>query len=246
MIKLKSLLSEISAEDARTYLATTPDQQHRYDIEEHVVQIAAAVGETLTSSKPIGEGTYGSVYSLASGKILKLTVDTDEVATAAHFRTRRKTPHIMSYYDVRPVIPRTGYNQFFAIIMDRITPLNESQKNAWRRIQSEYFDTGYPDAWFMKHFPNSQFVKQILPQRRDVLRAVQSFNVYTYEAHEGNIGFDKQGRFTVYDMWSDRSNTTAVSITSFRKMLKPIDLTPYLQTAQPDSTGIDTPNNPDM
>jgi hypothetical protein len=29
-------------------------------------------------------------------------------------------------------------------------------------------------------------------------------------------------------------------------LLKPIDLTPYLDQAQPDASGIDTPNDPNM
>lgn len=246
MILLKSLLSEISAADARNYLASTLDREEQYAVSEYVVQIAAAVGETLTSNEPIGYGSFGTVYSLASGKILKLTTDKDEVATAAHFRTRRKTPHIMSYYDVRPIIPRNRYDYYFAIIMDRVTALDSAQKHVWRRMYDEYFDTGYPDSWFMQHYPNSQFIKQILPQRQAVIRAVRSFGVKTYEAHEGNVGFDAMGRLTVYDMWSNRSANQVVAISSLRKMLKPIDLTPYLQKAQPDSTGIDTPGDPNM
>ncbi len=256
MIRLKPILTEISREEAAQYARTTNDRSPvNYPILRYAARIASMLGETV-SGAPLGEGAYGHAFPLASGKVMKITMDPDEVASAAHFRTRRKTPHIMSYYDARAIAPRNGYNQFFVLTMDRITPLKHWQQSLWD--QHLYFDRDNTDAYVLDmivrrragmQLPPTQateFINRIVAQRAEVLRAVQSFGVKTYEAHANNVGFDAMGRLTVFDMWSTRSNTTAAAITSIRKMLKTIDLTPYLGQAQPDASGIDTPGDPNM
>lgn len=255
MIRLKTLLTEISSEEA-AYYANHPGHKAptRYDITQYAPRIAAQFGETV-SGAPLGEGSFGVAYPLASGKVMKLTPDTGEVATAAHFRTRRKTPHIMSYYDARAILPQNGYNQFFALIMDRVTPLKYAEQTVWNDISSPYFDTEMTPRGVWSYYTQlraerdwsdvDEFVRTICAQRDAVLRAVNSFGVHTYEAHGGNVGFDAQGRFTIFDMWSDRGNDWKITA-SLRKMNKAIDLTPYLNQAQPDSTGIDTPGDPTM
>lgn len=255
MIKLSNILAEISREEAAQYARTTNDRSPiRYDILQYAPRIASMLGETVTGT-PLGEGAYGTAFPLASSKVMKITQDPDEVASAAHFRTRRKTPHIMSYYDARAIAPRNGHNQFFVLIMDRVTPLATWQQALWDQYM--YFDRDVTDEAVRdvltsrsvsRTFPAqaAEFIDRIVAQRAAVLRAVRSFGVKTYEAHGNNVGFDSMGRLTVFDMWSTRGDTTAAAITSIRKMLKTLDLTPYLGTAQPDSTGIDTPNDPNM
>jgi hypothetical protein len=255
MIKLKHILAELSREEARSYYAYHMDfSGPRYHPEDYLSQIAAQLGETSSGSS-LGAGSNGAVYQLASGRVLKLTTDKDEVATAAHFRTRRKTRHIMSYYDVRPIIPRSAHHQWFAILMDRVTPLNTTQQEWWQN--GTYFNDDYTDAECRRVFVESpwidpktpefyRFVDTIIGQRQAVRQAVRSFGVNTYEAHDENVGFDRNGYFTIFDMWSNRTDTITRAVASFSKMLKPIDLTPHMGKAQPDASGIDTPNDPDM
>jgi hypothetical protein len=255
MIKLSNILAEISREEAAQYARTTNDRSPvNYPILRYAARIASLLGETVSGAQ-LGEGAYGNAFPLASGKVMKITMDPDEVASAAHFRTRRKTPHIMSYYDARAIAPRNGHNQFFVLIMDRVTPLATWQQALWDQYM--YFGDDFTDETVRdtltsravsRTFPAqaTEFIDRIVAQRASVLRAVRSFGVKTYEAHGNNVGFDAMGRLTVFDMWSTRSNTTAAAITSIRKMLKTLDLTPYLGQAQPDSTGIDTPGDPNM
>jgi hypothetical protein len=255
MIRLKPILSEISREEA-AHIALKRRDEHtvNYPILRYAARIASMLGETVSGTQ-LGEGAYGYAFPLASGRVMKITQDPDEVASAAHFRTRRKTPHIMSYYDARAIVPSTTHGRYFVLIMDRITPLATWQQALWDQYM--YFNRDYTDdavrdtltsRSVSRTFPAqaAEFIERIVAQRAAVLRAVQSFGVKTYEAHGNNVGFDAMGRLTIFDMWSTRSNTTASAITSIRKMLKTIDLTPYLGQAQPDASGIDTPNDPDM
>jgi hypothetical protein len=257
MIKLKPILAELTKAEARRYYTYHMDLDSdgpNYHPSDYLTQIAAQLGETVSGGM-LGAGSYGVAYPLASGRVLKLTTDKTEIATAAHFRTRRKTRHIMSYYDVRPILPRAEYHQWFAIVMDRVTPLTATQQDWWQN--STYFDAEYTDAecraalldsaWIDPKTPEFyRFVDTIIGQRQAVTRAVRSFGVNWHEAHDENVGFDRNGYFTIFDMWSKRADTTASALASFRKMLKPIDLTSYLDQAQPDASGIDTPNDPNM
>jgi hypothetical protein len=257
MIKLKNILAELTKAEARRYYTYHMDLDSdgpNYHPADYLTQIAAQLGETVTGNM-LGSGAYGSVYPLASGRVLKVTTDRNEIATAAHFRTRRKTRHIMSYYDVRPILPRAEYHQWFAIVMDRVTPLTVTQQDWWQN--ATYFRDEYDDAecravflespWIDPKTPEfRRFVDTIIAQRGAVRQAVRSFGVNWREAHAENVGFDRNGYFTIFDMWSNRADTTASALASFRKMLKPIDLTLYLDQPQPDASGIDTPNNPDM
>ena len=257
MIKLKPILAELSSAEARRYYTYSMDLDSdapSYHPSDYLTQIAAQLGETVSGGM-LGSGAYGVAYPLASGRVLKLTTDKTEIATAAHFRTRRKTRHIMSYYDVRPILPRAEYHQWFAIVMDRVTPLTTTQQEWWQN--GTYFHADYTDAqcrnvlilspWIEPKTPEFyRFVDTIIGQRQAVRQAVRSFGVNTFEAHDENVGFDRNGYFTIFDMWSTRADTTAAALASFSKMLKPIDLTPYLDQPQPDASGIDTPRNPDM
>jgi hypothetical protein len=254
MIRLKHILAEISRADAEEYAFTQRRSPVNYNILQYAPRIASMLGETVSGDR-LGEGAFGYAYPLASGKVMKITMDPDEVASAAHFRTRRKTPHIMSYYDARAVAPRNGHNQFFVLTMDRVTPFTHWQQKLWD--QHLYFNDNNTDAFVQDMIGRrasqtqlpaqaDEFIDRIVAQRAAVLRAVASFGVRTYEAHANNVGFDAMGRLTIFDMWSTRSATSATQVTSLRKMLKTLDLTPYLNQAQPDASGIDTPNNPDM
>lgn len=254
MIKLKPILAEISRTAAEEYAFDSRRSPVKYPIYEYVPRIASMLGETVSGAQ-LGEGSYGTAFPLASGKVMKITQDPEEVASAAHFHTRRKTPHIMSYYDVRSIDPPAYRGRYFVLTMDRVTPLTQWQQNLWD--QHLYFTATNTDAYVQDmigrrassmNSPSqaAEFIDRIVSQRAAVLRAVASFGVRTYEAHRGNVGFDTMGRLTIFDMWSSRSATSATMVTSLRKMLKTLDLTPYLGIAQPDSTGIDTPGDPNM
>ena len=238
--------------------------KENYDPYQYVREIAAAFGETWTGES-LGGGANGRAFGLASGKVLKITRDRDEIVSAAHFRTRSKARHIISYYDARRVIPRANNAMYWAIILDRVRTLAKWEKYLWNTIQNRFFNTAYTNielhqyvmtytardmqniADYQPHINDAEpWIETMIRQRAEILRDVKSYGIRTHEAHQGNVGFDAQGQFVIFDLWSRRSASDTSVIASLRKLNKPIDLRPLLQHGKPDASGIDTPNNPDM
>jgi hypothetical protein len=260
MIRLKTLLEQITPEERAAQMA-----KEDYDPYQYVREIAAAFGETY-NGEDLGGGANGRAFGLASGKVLKITQDRDEIVSAAHFRTRSKARHIISYYDARRVIPRANNAMYWAIILDRVRTLEKWEAYIWNAIQQRFFDTAYTNvelhqyvmtytAQEMQRIPNYKntnvddieaWIESMIRQRAEILRDVKSYGIRTYEAHQGNVGFDAHGQFVIFDLWSSRSSRNTSVIASLRKLNKPVDLRPLLQRGKPDASGIDTPNNPDM
>jgi hypothetical protein len=258
MIRLKTLLEQTSPEERELHMA-----KEAYNPFDYVQEIAAAFGETWTGEF-LGGGANGRAFGLASGKILKITRDRDEIISAAHFRTRSKTRHIISYYDTRRIIPRSNNAMYWAIILDRVRTLEKWEQYLWNNMQNRFFNTSYTDDEFRERALSftrdfqaiSQYtahvndiepwVDTMLQQRAEIMKDAKNFGVATYEAHAGNVGFDAHGQFVIFDIWSRRSANDVSVNASLRKLNKPIDLRPILQTGKADASGIDTPNNPDM
>ena len=235
MIKLKKLLAEITTDQALSYLDDKLDSGVKYNPTDYINQIAEALGETVSGS-PLGSGTFGTAYPLSSGRVLKITKDSKEAASAAYLHPHSNTPHLISYYDVRPINPRSENIQYFAIVMDRVTPLPPDQEDWWMGI---YLDTRFDDdkireimydsPWITNKGPKfDNFIDNLMSQRTAILNVIRKFNIDTFEVHSDNIGFDSQGRFTIFDIWLKHNENPKSIISSFRKLLKPIDLTPYI------------------
>jgi len=257
MIKLKQLLEQGWSSDAMH-----DDNYDLYYITRRIQYIAEQFHEQIESH--LGGGANGLAWKLKSGKVLKVTDDSNEIASASRFRTRPKAQHIISYYDVRRITefwnPKTGPygrnnpNDWVAIIMDYVTPFDESQKLWWDRyeyVKRAYLDQSIPDAVMVEQIESSfrdtrfkngpdeygsapnveaaNWWKSLMPQRKTVIREFSSFRVKDNEAHGGNMGFDSFGQLVHFDIWS--KDQFGYRQTKTRNLNRTIDWTP-------DSTGI--------
>ena len=236
-----------------------------YWILKHAPHIASRLGEQI--DKELGGGANGVAFLLKSGKVLKITGDTQEVAAASRYRTKQRVPHLVSVYDVRklegdivnPQDPdfakfKTSWDrsrQFYVIIMDAVTPLSDAERKVWPGISQYYFDTRFGDEItreecleiIEEHNYYTQlesFVNRIIEQRQSVLAAFRRNQVYTAEAHSDNMGWNRQGQLVHFDWWMSL-DSDGFGYTQFqdrpRRLNKPIRY---------DASGIDTPGDPTM
>lgn len=251
MIKLKHILTE-SFEFDRAELNQLHD-----DILDRASDVAAAFGETIKYD--IGEGGFGTAYELNSGRVLKITTDASETTTA--MRRKDVYPHIASYADVRVIIADERVYEdpegaMFALLTNYYTPLNPMQIRTFDRLHdSGYWGdwTGddlryYTDRWrdmlTREIFDDPKFAAQALMQRDSIIKAMRRKNIGKQEAHSGNIGFDKHGRITLFDMWTthDSSNINLIQRrekSDLIKRLRKIELYDTIYTTD----GIDTPDS---
>jgi len=257
MIKLKTLLIEsLRSEDPNHVL---------YWILKHASNIAAKLGEQI--DKELGGGVNGVAFLLRSGKVLKITGDTQEVAAASRYRTKLNVPHLVSVYDVRklegdivdPNSPdyakfKTSWDrsrQFYVIIMDEVTPFNNHEQQVWREISDDYLSPRFSDEItreelesFIDEHRNltlsERWIDTMITQRQSVLSAFRRNSVYTLEAHGENMGWSRHGKLVHFDWWM-RLDSDHDLIQQFetrpRRLNKPV---------QYDASGIDTPNDPTM
>jgi hypothetical protein len=243
MIRLKSLLTEW------TY-STSVDAMVPL-----ISQVASQFGETV--AKYAGGGANGKAWILQSGKVLKLTSDGTEVTTAVWKKAKGQCKHVVGYYDIRQIINIDSddinyYGAVYAIIMDGITPLMDEQKRWYSRFYDQYFDYRFTDDDITndvyEYSAEPEFLafwNNMISQRKSVLIDMRQQGVFTGEAHAGNVGFDRKTptQFRVYDVWRQKSMKKVYA--SGVPNTRTIDYDALINN-KPDSTGIDTPNNPDM
>ncbi len=214
--------------------------------------IASQFGETIANPSYMS-GAFSHVWWLTSGKVLKITSNPTEAEAAAYFRKLPKAAHIISYYDVREILMNGEDHELWAIITDGVKTLDDEQSNWWNNLADNYdFWTSYAttdDVWESYMYDNEskskeqlKFIRGILDQRDGILRDAKKFNISTYEAHGGNVGFDSLGQFVIFDIWSNMK-MTAHGV--YRRMTKPIDLAKAFPTNY-TTDGIDTPGDPTM
>jgi len=143
MIKLKTLLENINRR------VDDPDFDIYY-LSRQISKIAAKFGETVIGQ--LGDGWNGIAWRLGNGKVLKITNDKREIVAVSRLRTRALDKHIISYYDIRQITDfmKPGYeilttptSEWYAIIMNYVTPLNTNQKQWWKVHGHLYLNTTY-------------------------------------------------------------------------------------------------------
>ena len=270
MIRLKQLLQE----DGDRYLKNKSDENPFYTIDQHRDILGRAFGEQITGV--LSAGNNGMVYELASGKLMKITPDTAEVAAVMKLKRLPKMRHMISYYDVRNItnlfkrreVQREPWSEpwshqvdtdykaeyetvpvtnFYAVIMDRVTPLNDEEQGIWRDSYEYFLEDTDPLEDFLENIDAfnqpiyvREFWRKIFPQRAQIQRDFKRAGINIYEAHSKNIGFDQFGQIVHYDPWIAGSGWNKPTIKKTR-LNKPIELPTKYTT-----DGIDTPNNPDM
>jgi len=178
-----------------------------------VKQLALEMGETVTEA--IGAGANGVAYATASGKILKLTTDTAEVALASRLRKKRLYKHIVNVHDVRPI---ENLNDSYLILMDRVTPFYVGEESQWNAVRREYLDRKNSDKQFLdwvEYQPertasrtiDPEFIKKITQQRAGLLRDFSELRIVWDEAHGGNMGWNRHGNLVHFDAWQEEHYT---------------------------------------
>jgi hypothetical protein len=209
--------------------------------------LANQFGETPQAGKYMMSGAFSLVWWLQSGKVIKISSNSYEVETAAYYRTRPKTKHIISYYDVREILFNGLSTKWYAIITDGVRTLTTDEQD-WYTVLTDdcgFFESRWSDTQVFDEFIDNtinvpgdgiDFVQKLLSQRQSILQDVSRFNVATYEAHAGNVGFDENDQFVIFDIWSGGTKTEKGIA---RRLNKPIDLYKLILN-QPDTSGIDT------
>jgi len=267
MISLKQILLE-SVPTPRTW---RPEDLQMLD--KLSPAIANQFGESI--SQVLDAGAFGITYRLASGKIFKITQDAREIAAASKLRTKSKTPHVVSYYDIKQLLNfdrlvssnirgRQGGDIIAAIVMDAVKTLTWDEKQLYQAVrQNLIFDSYTTDEVLHKRVDS--FVKEldgtvaqhaidtmnkIIDQRQSIMRDLRQHNIDVGEAHANNVGFDQYGQFVVFDVrhgnrYKAASYHNAVSAGTIKRATKPIDLL-QLHNSLYTTDGIDTPGDPTM
>ena len=257
MIKLKTLLEQTRYDNPAGA---------KYWMEKRAPALAAQFGEQF--DRVLGGGNNGVAFLLKSGKVMKLTNDRWEVAAASRYRTKQNVPHLVSVYDVRPItgelvqtndpefqsIPEDfksflldlNADNWYAIIMDYVTPFDDNEKGIWYKIQADYLMPRYTDEQTEMELEDGMegsrfkvpedWASRLMSQRQSVLSAFKRNSIMPSEAHGDNMGWNKQGQLVHYDFWMQTNNGFSMQSTP-RRLNKAVRY---------DASGIDTPNNPDM
>jgi hypothetical protein len=265
VIKLKTLLEHVRYDNPLNPF---------YWMVKRAPALATQFGDQF--DRVLGGGNNGVAFLLRSGKVMKITNDRWEVSAASRYRTKQNVPHLVSVYDVRPItgdlvqvndrelqstpedykslLLNFNNNDWYAIIMDYVTPFDVNEKRIWDQIISKwYLNSRFTDEHTQDELDDAisrlsgygdasvpdQFIDRLINQRQSVLSAFKRNNIIASEAHGGNIGWNKQGQLVHYDFWMIAPNTAyfAGPVETPRRLNKAVRY---------DASGIDTPNNPDM
>lgn len=179
--------------------------------------IAKQMGETIEGK--LMSGAQGVAVRTVSGKILKLTSNPTEVASAMRARQRTTAKHVIKPYSITTVTVNGQSTPYYIMLMDEVTILSDREQRLWSIIQSDFLNnvstrtnkeiikrvverakSGQFSGYTVDEIDN--FMKKILPQRQSILKDFGKLKIHGGEAHAGNVGFDRYGRFKHYDSWS--------------------------------------------
>jgi len=185
-----------------------------YVSEDMLKQLALEMGETITEF--LGSGQNGKAYLTQSGKVLKYTEDSAEVALATRLRTKRLYKHIINVYDVRPI---ENLNDAYLILMDKVSGTLDGHVNwatQWDYIRRRYFSKEDTDKQFLDWINSTngqwmkfdmEFINKILPHRVGIQRDFSELRIVWDEAHSGNMGWNKHGSLVHFDAWQEEHYT---------------------------------------
>jgi hypothetical protein len=217
-----------------------------------VKRIAQSMGETVTEE--LGKGANGIAYATESGRVLKITADTAEVALATRLRVKRLYKHIVNVYDVRK-LPESynrewgGTASSYVIIQDLVEPLSDNHRRIWNETRWTYMDPKVSDTEFRQRVheliaadykiqPDNEFIQRIMPQRRGLMRDFSELRIDKTEAHGANMGWNRHGSLVHYDAWQ-YAHYTKVSADARERNKRynnspAINRTPYAKGLGPD------------
>lgn len=179
--------------------------------------LAKQMGEKI-EGKLMG-GAQGAAMRTERGRILKLTSNPMEVASAMRARQRSTVKHIIKPYSISKITINGESTQYYVILMDEITVLSDREQKLWNIIQTDFLNlrsnftnkeianrvierlkAGVYSGFTVNEIDS--FMKKILPQRQSILKDFGKLKIHGAEAHPGNVGFDRNGRFKHFDSWN--------------------------------------------
>jgi hypothetical protein len=185
-------------------------------LEQDAHKVAEELGEKIV--KELGSGDFGTAFLLESGKVLKLTFDTNEVNVAKKLtRNKNLFNNIMNYYNVGELETDSDYKYF--ILMDYVEPLNELEKVAinvfkellqfshsfYKSVFSEqlidYVNNQFTPkrinqtGLFWKYYDEIPKIKQIainfIPKIQAIAKDLKLHHIEQCDFHGNNLGWNK-------------------------------------------------------
>ena len=152
----------------------------------------------------LGEGEYGTAYSLGNGKVFKLTSSPNEFEIAGQLLHKKK-PGIVQYYD------RGWYSDkptIYYIVMDEVDT-DSSIEDMFYRVelilttqnldisQINYFDEDEYDG--SEGDLDSDTLK-FMNELHTIYRSCQQLGIRVPDINYGNLGYDASGILTAFDL----------------------------------------------
>ena len=197
------------------------------DLQEQLFfKIADELG--LSVEKILGSGAQGYAFKTTSEKVVKISSNINEIAAALRSRGRTSGKKHLSISNVYPLRVNGKTTQWYILEMDYLTTLTREQQQWWEAYRRSFLNdgvivsdkelldniiSGKYKKEYQKIFPNRQisttleageleFWKKLIKQRKDIVKNVEKMKLAKFEIHQGNVGFDKYGNFTVFDYWT--------------------------------------------
>jgi hypothetical protein len=182
-------------------------------------KVAKLKGETIQGE--IMAGAEGIAIRTEKGRIIKFTKNPSEATSSMRARQRTTAKHVVKPYSVTNFTVNGQPTGYYVILMDEVTVLSSQERDIWNVIQSNFLESSYTNIDLLNKIKqqhdynvfsssNGQipienvmsFIKKILPQRKSIINDFKKLKIQSREAHSGNVGFDRNGRFKHFDFWS--------------------------------------------
>lgn len=181
------------------------------DLQEQLFfKIADELG--LSVEKILGSGAQGYAFKTTNGRVLKITQNLTEVGAALRARGRTAGKKHLSISNVYPLRVNGKTTQWYVLEMDFLTTLTSQQQKLWSKYSRQFLNDSYDrvitDKEFLRRVAATEdaaglaFWKDLIKQRKDIVKNIEKMKLAKFEIHQGNVGFDKYGNFTVFDYWT--------------------------------------------
>ncbi len=188
-------------------------------------------------------GNTGLAAETTDGRIFKLTNTPSEVESA--LRIRRASPgktQSLVVSSIRPLRFNGKTSEWYLLQMDKVTTLSPTEQKFWTREYNSFLDPQISKKSFASRIKNNSsqysgaeqqefldFWNRLIPQRDKINKNFKSMKIWSPEAHQGNVGFDRYGQFQHFDAWSagkygQRSNPDLMKLQQQAYSNKPIDI----------------------
>jgi len=182
-----------------------------------VDRVANNLGEEVIDF--IDSGALGYVFSLKSGKVLKITTDKNEINLIYNLSKLSSIPKsLMTYYNIGKIYnPNpTTKRQYYYILMDKVKTLNDEEQsvinefykhriqynnNYYENIMNPYLER-HIDEWFANKWNKNKIkiCKELLPQVRNIVKDLKKHKIKQTDFHGGNLGWNKEGKLIMFDL----------------------------------------------